>query len=110
MRNAKIKFEPDVANAGTMNVLIEGDLTLQNMEEIKAELTNAFEKSQKLHLILQNVENIDISCFQMLFSVHKTYKESNTEIAITITLSDDHKKLVGNAGLLNFLASISNLN
>ena len=110
MRNALIKCEFDAEHSDQLNFRMEGDLSLQNMNEIKIELTKALEQSKKVCIVLKNVENIDLSCIQMLLSVHRTFKNYKEDIKIQIYLEEALINIISNSGLYQELNVIASFN
>ena len=82
-------------------ILLKGNLTIDNIENIKSSILSAIITYKKIILKLNNVENIDISVLQLLYSLYNSQNELNTEISIELNLNNDLALLINNAGFEN---------
>ncbi|MCD4774042.1 MAG: STAS domain-containing protein [Bacteroidales bacterium] len=82
-------------------ILLEGNLTIENVEDISLRILPAINKNKKIILKIDNVENIDISVLQFLYSLYNFQSELNTEISIELKLNTDLTLLMKNAGFEN---------
>jgi anti-anti-sigma regulatory factor len=88
-----------------VTVLINGDLTLQNSEDIKQELSSIISKYIKITIKSDNIENIDISYIQLLFSIYFYQKKLSIDLDIDIKLNDELESLVKHSGFGRILLS-----
>jgi anti-anti-sigma factor len=58
--------------AGSLCVRVEGDLTVQQASELKACLLEALNRARLVRIDLSGVEDMDLTCLQLLCSAHKT--------------------------------------
>jgi anti-anti-sigma regulatory factor len=65
-----LKIEED--KPGLLCVNIEGDLTVQHAAEFKTCLLDALGRAQSVRIDLQAIDDIDLTCLQLLCSAHKT--------------------------------------
>lgn len=82
-------------------LIVEGKLVLANSVNIKKQFIDLLKKEKEAEIVLNNVKDIDLSFLQILLSIRKT----NSKINIEMNISDEHKKLIETAGILNTLNS-----
>ncbi len=78
---------------------IEGDYSINNIERIKEELKKILENDKKIHLDIKNIENIDLTAIQLLYSLKKYLKE---DFSFGIELKEDQKQILLNSGFGKF--------
>ena len=88
-----------------VTVLLNGDLTLQNSEDIKQELSSIVGKYLKITIKSDNIENIDLSYIQLLFSIYFYQKKLSINVDIDMKLNDELESLVKHSGFGNILLS-----
>ena len=79
-------------------VQLEGDLTINNISKIKKVILSVMNKSKSLDVNLMKVNNIDLSCIQLLYSFYKTSVNEGKAVAVNMEFSDDIKMIVRNSG------------
>jgi len=98
MKKASIHIQPDTSDGTKAEILLEGELTLVNAEEIKVELLSAIEQYNQLTIKIMAVTNIDLSCIQLFISLRKTMAKLKKNLSFELNLSDDIKTLIQNSG------------
>ena len=59
--------------SGSKSVItLEGDLTLPHTEALKAIFTKALQESDDVTIAIVTVDNVDLSCLQLLCSAHRS--------------------------------------
>lgn len=98
MRNAKITITPNETDEQYASITMEGDLTLQNAEQIKQNLVQALKQYQYLSLNIENVENIDLPFIQLLYALKKTVVNSGKELQIAALVPEDLQLILEHSG------------
>ena len=83
-----------------VQILIEGNLSLKNAEKIKNQFLLLDQNEKILEIDIKNVSDLDLSFLQILFSLIKNVK---SEVSVTMSLTDEQKSLLDNAGLFELL-------
>lgn len=79
-------------------VLHEGDLTINNTQKIKKEMLSVMNKFKNINIIVKNVDDLDLSYIQLLYSFYKTALDKRKTVALDMELPDDIKMIVRNSG------------
>lgn len=87
-------------NADKNELYLAEDITIENAQELKAELVNASSKCNELTVNVKDVSKADIVCLQLLCSLCRTYTLKNRQIDIHGLDSEVFAKLLSNAGLI----------
>ena len=98
--NLKIELNKGDGNGQANTISLEGELTLHNIETIWDRLREEVLKNNKLIIELRNVENMDLSCLQLLSSIQRF----NSNVKVKMNLSDQLETLLlrgGFSALLN---------
>jgi ABC-type transporter Mla MlaB component len=83
-------------NRGTLT--LDGVLTLSQAEELKMFLIKAIINVDQVFLALGDVQEIDLSCLQLLCSAHRSAIRMNKTVAFTGAWTESFKKAVHQAG------------
>lgn len=75
-----------------------GDLSLNSISEIHEELKKELDKVNSLQIVLNEVEQIDITLIQVLYAIEKEFKTENKSVQITMNLSDQDELLLKRTG------------
>ncbi len=78
-----------------VHVVIERDFSINNIEQVKVELTEILNKHDKITLELKEIENFDLTSIQLLYSLKKLEKK---EIKIKSKIKDDLNNILVNSG------------
>lgn len=90
------------------HILLEGGLTVSNIEPIKETVLAALQQYQSIKIQLQNVEILDLSVLQILYALRRAAKTDSKTIQLEMYLSEELQTLVRQSGLdrkFNYLAS-----
>ncbi len=84
---------------------LKEELTIYTVEDIFAGLEEAFNKYDELEIVLEKVDNIDLSFLQLLVSFKSSAGNANKKVTVKASLSKDHQLLISRADLLKILES-----
>ncbi len=82
-----------------VNILLDKELTIFSIEEIKEKIIKAFTEHQEIDFTIKNVINMDLSFVQFLFSLSKSAKKMKKKIAFTTDLNEDIHSLFNNSDI-----------
>ena len=89
-------------------ILLEGYLTASNIAYIKTTVLEALQQQQNIKILLQNVEQLDLSVVQILYAFRRAAKTENKTICIHMDLPHEFQIAVKQSGLdqkFNYMAS-----
>ncbi len=86
-----------------VNIVLENELTIFSVESMKDMIIEAVMKYDQIGFALKNVNNIDLTFIQLLYSIKKSAKKLNKKVSFDIELSDDMKSLLNNSDLSKVL-------
>ncbi len=92
-------FTVDDTNS-TGLLTLSGDLTIHNAIELKESFSNALEQAQQLQLNLEEVEHMDLTSLQMLFSLSQTLKKQGKSLSLSGPLPQALREVVQQAGFI----------
>lgn len=92
-------------NKSSVTINLNGDLSLNKVEDLKASLIPVLDKYQTFSINVQNVENIDLGLIQLLQSFLLTASRQGKMVMFHFDLQDDYYNLFQNAGLSGFMNS-----
>lgn len=82
-----------------MELTLDGELSIQNVADLKVQLAEALENCESLTLDLENVSRVDLPTLQLLCSVHRTGWAHGKPVKISKT-SEAVESAVNISGLL----------
>jgi anti-anti-sigma regulatory factor len=92
-------FSINISKGTNANIVeITGSLVINHIEKIYHDLSTNIDFSKNLKVVLDQVENIDITFVQLLLSLKKQFGKSGLELTLQSKLSDDMWLLLNNAG------------
>lgn len=94
--SVSLRIEED--RAGSLCIRAEGELTVQHAAEFKECLLDAMGKAQSVRVNLQAVEDMDVTCVQLLCSAHKTALSAGRDLVIDNEGSDLLERSIDRAG------------
>jgi ABC-type transporter Mla MlaB component len=80
-----------------------GHLTINNIEKIISEIKTNFKAGKTVSITTKDVENIDLTFIQMLYSLVKSGKNDRYDVNTHISVPDDLKQLLTNAGFCSLI-------
>jgi anti-anti-sigma regulatory factor len=91
----------DIKNDGsTGEVNLEGDITIQSAGEFREAMISALGRFEKVCVNVDGVLSVDVSCFQILCSAHRTAVRSNKSLICSGSLPAGFKKTAQDAGYI----------
>ena len=82
----------------TQTLVLEGDLSIRNAALIKKKLAAVKFTGDIIRIHLNNVDNLDITIIQIMYSLVNTLENQGKKIEIYSELPDDLEKVLINAG------------
>ena len=86
-----------------LTIKLENELTIFSVENMKDKIFDAVKKYNNIKFELKNINNMDLTFVQLLYSVRKTAQELNKKVSFTAELSEDIKSLFDNTDLNKIL-------
>jgi hypothetical protein len=81
--------------------IIEKELSINNVEQVKKELDEVLAKNDDITLELKNIENFDLTAIQL---IHVLKEKLNDKFSYTIEMKDDLKTIITHSGFDNLLS------
>ena len=103
MENYNIKYNN---KKGALSIVFSGQLTINNIDKIAESLKSNIKKIKSVDITTENVENIDLTFVQILYSIMKSGKNDGFEVLASINVPDDLKLLLTNAGFSGVISNI----
>ncbi|MCP5102623.1 MAG: STAS domain-containing protein [bacterium] len=89
-------------NNDTGTLTLNGDLTIQNSDQLKDALQDAVSRFSEIIVCIESVENVDFSCFQLLCAAHKSAAKQEKSLAVVPPPGDEFMKLLEYSGLARY--------
>lgn len=89
----------EISNGQKM-IAFDGDLTIQNAQEIKCILARIIGESDNMLMSFEKVGNVDLAVLQLLCSAHRTATVQKKTLQYTGTLSNAYRLALEEAGYL----------
>ncbi len=80
------------------HIIFSGNLDIRNSIEIQKQMLNFKPRTNKVHVILKNTDNIDLSFLQLLYSFLKMLKKQDYVPIFSHELEDEYKKIIEESG------------
>lgn len=84
------------------DIILEGDLSVGNVEAIKAKL-QAVEFKYDVNLKLVNIETLDLAFIQLVYSLIKTLVAKGLKVTIKSDFSEKLAETINNTGFVNLI-------
>lgn len=78
----------------TVKVILQGELSLPNTSKIQEKIIPLIEKFDVFEINLKNVNNIDLSCLQLLYALKITLEEYNKSLYFNSEIPEPIKMLI----------------
>ena len=78
-----------------VTVVIEKDLSINNIDPIKTELNEIVSKHKTIKVELKNIDNFDLTSVQLLYALKKI---PGKKVEITADIKEDLKNIIINSG------------
>jgi anti-anti-sigma factor len=83
---------------GTITVVVNGEMTIQNAEEIRNALLKAFSDGEMLILEMDKVTAIDLAGLQLLCAAHRTSMTDKKHFSVSGIYNEAIKSVIMDAG------------
>ena len=90
-----------------VTLIIQGELTLDNSEQLKNFLLENLDKYNHFVLKVNGVESIDLGAIQLIQRFIWDIKQQNKSFEAEIKIPEDYKLLFARAGLNSFLSMVN---
>jgi anti-anti-sigma factor len=91
-----LKIEED--QPGSICVSVEGDLIVEHAAEFKTCLLDALGRAQSVRIDLQAIDDIDLTCLQLLCSAHKMALFTGGDLSLHHERSEPFERSLDLAG------------
>ncbi len=99
MRELNYTITPVKSPEGeTAKILLQGELVLQYLDELKDKLLAVSEKYKDVEIMLRNVESIDLACLQMFYSLKQTLAVNGKKLHFDIELNSEVETILKHTG------------
>jgi len=91
----------DVTKEGARGVVeVEGELTVQAAGEFREAMINALQTFDEVYVNVEKVTTVDVTCFQILCSAHRTAVRSKKSLVCSGELPEEFRKAAMEAGYI----------
>ncbi|RLD57152.1 MAG: hypothetical protein DRJ01_14225 [Bacteroidetes bacterium] len=87
--------------SGIANIEIQGSLTIENCDSIKNKFIKAYNNFNELNITLKNIDKIDLTTIQLLYSIAKPDNNTNKKITFNTDFPEQIINLLKTTGLNN---------
>jgi len=84
-------------------ISLTGNLSLDEVSDIKLLMMQNLDKYQFFHVLLEDVENIDLGLIQLLYSFRWTVERKSKKVSFTFSLPDEYKTLLEHGGFTELM-------
>lgn len=89
----------NIEQTGDVGILaLNGELTIEHIDELKSAFIKMLDNTGHLYINLEKVNEIDISCFQLICSAFRTCLRFNKQITMVNCLPERVKQTFEDAG------------
>lgn len=82
----------------TGTIMLKGELNIQYASRLKEMLSDSLARAERLRINVEQIEEIDLSCLQVLCSAHRTAIGLQRSIEVAGTWPEDFRSVVERAG------------
>jgi|SRR6056297_1128169 len=82
-----------------VNILLDNELTIYSIEEMKDKILKAFKENQEIDFNLKNVNNMDLSFVQFLFSLNQSAEKKNKKVVFNTDFNNEMQSLFKNSDI-----------
>jgi len=99
-RDHKLKIIPSKnKKEKRAEIILENELTSSVLDNLQLELTDLLKEFETIDIKLRNIDSIDLSFIQYLFSLQSTAEARAKKVNLNAECNDDIKNLLINTGL-----------
>lgn len=95
----KLNVSLSVINESTVNIIIEGDASINSEEEFYRQILPLISEYDILEVEIKNIEVIDLTFIQLLLSLKNTLKYKNKNYKFSFDISEQMKSILDNSGI-----------
>ena len=95
----KLNVSLSVINESTVNILIEGDASINSEEEFYRQILPLVSEYDIIEVEIKNIEVIDLTFIQILLSLKNTLKFKNKNYKFSFDISEQMKSILDNSGI-----------
>lgn len=99
-KNYKIISKKNEENPDKTSLVIQGDLVLANINNIKKDLEGIKNKNKDIHIKVTQVSSIDLSFIQVIESFKKSLSEDKVSVIVEYELNEENKNILKDNGFL----------
>lgn len=100
-KNVKIEKTGNKKNE-TVKMIISGDFTIDNADEIKHDLLKNIAGTKSINLVIDEISNIDLTALQLIYALEKSLLNKDIAFSLKVNLPEELLKLVQHAGFEKF--------
>jgi anti-anti-sigma regulatory factor len=91
----------DIRQDGTKGVIdVEGELIVQSAGEFRDAMARALRTFDEVYVNVERVTTVDVSCFQLLCSAHRTAVRNKKSLSCSGNLPEEFRKSAMAAGYI----------
>ncbi len=87
-------------------ISFSGNLDIRNSNDLKKKMLEYKPQKEKLKIVLENTDNIDLSFMQLLFAFLKKLKQEGKELEFSQNLDKEYEKIVKESGFFDVFEKI----
>jgi ABC-type transporter Mla MlaB component len=100
MENFKVNYSN---KKGVSELEFSGQLNINNIEKITENLKANLKTGKSLHIKTKDIENLDLTFIQLVYSLIKQRKNEGIEVNTSINVPKELKQLIINSGFSGFI-------
>lgn len=77
------------------------ELSIQYADKFLTEIKKVFKQNKKIEISVKDVETVDLTFIQLLYSLKKSSEKAKKTISFDIKMNKELEKILFNAGLVN---------
>lgn len=108
MKTVKLKMS-DGKTKGSGLLSLQGNLSLDNVEQLVHVFREAVQKYKRLSVELKEVSALDLGFLQLLWSLENEMHKKGEELEVKMTLPSELEQLLRNTGFSRWLGSAASV-
>lgn len=97
MKNLRIEMLTTDSVPNTVELVMEGELTLRDVEAAREQIKEGF-RYQQVKITLRHITNLDLAFIQLLAAARNTASMLHRQLTVEANLPDELQTIVKNAG------------
>jgi ABC-type transporter Mla MlaB component len=107
MKKLTYIITPIKHDSGTSaKILIQGELSLNHLNDLLSDLKIASEKFTDIEIVLRNIENIDLASIQLFYSLKQTFIGKNKTLTFSVELNEVAETLLNQTGFIDLKSAL----